>query len=125
MICRSCGHTHALLPDFIIPYAQYGLFFILRILGEHFIKPLPVGSLCARFSVTVSMFYRWKKLFLLHKKLWLGILTDAETHAAGFLKHLASAGSYSDVFASPFRLAAGFSFLQSHPDPALYRRHLF
>ncbi len=25
--CKSCGHTHAILPDYIVPY---GLLFILR-----------------------------------------------------------------------------------------------
>lgn len=36
--CTSCGHTHAILPDVIIPYSVYGLFFILRVLAEYFLR---------------------------------------------------------------------------------------
>lgn len=37
LICDSCHHTHALLPDILIPYASYSLMFILRVLGEWFL----------------------------------------------------------------------------------------
>jgi hypothetical protein len=30
--CESCGHTHALLPDVLIPYGSYSLRFILTVL---------------------------------------------------------------------------------------------
>lgn len=29
--CGSCGHIHAVLPDFIIPYTTYSLLFILQV----------------------------------------------------------------------------------------------
>lgn len=35
--CASCGHTHAILPDHIIPYTTYSLLFILRVLAGHFL----------------------------------------------------------------------------------------
>ena len=31
-----CGHTHAILPDIVVPYSGYSLFFLLRLLGEYF-----------------------------------------------------------------------------------------
>ena len=34
--CPVCESTHAVLPDFIIPYCSYSLFFILRVLGSYF-----------------------------------------------------------------------------------------
>ncbi|MFQ7288271.1 MAG: DUF6431 domain-containing protein [Lacrimispora saccharolytica] len=34
LVCVSCGHTHAVLPDMIIPYSGYGLFFILLVLCQ-------------------------------------------------------------------------------------------
>ena len=34
--CGSCGHTHAILPDVVVPYSGYSLFFLLRLLGEYF-----------------------------------------------------------------------------------------
>ena len=39
--CQSCGHTHAILPDLIIPYGQYSLFFLLRVLTEYLPIPKP------------------------------------------------------------------------------------
>lgn len=36
VFCESCGHAHAVLPDFIIPYSSYSLFFILYVLGQYF-----------------------------------------------------------------------------------------
>ena len=53
LIC-TCGHTHAILPDFIIPYSGYGLFFILRVLAEYFLHLSTMEKLCERFSITLS-----------------------------------------------------------------------
>ena len=36
VFCDSCRHSHAVLPDIIIPYSSYSLFFVLRLLGEYF-----------------------------------------------------------------------------------------
>ena len=33
LIC-TCGHTHAILPDFIIPYSGYGLSFLKALLTQ-------------------------------------------------------------------------------------------
>ena len=79
LCCTSCGHTHAILPDVIIPYSVYGLFFILRVLAEYFLPRHTVEKLCARFGISVSMLYRWRDLFLSHKQEWLGMLVSAET----------------------------------------------
>lgn len=57
LIC-TCGHTHAILPDFIIPYSGYGLFFLLRVLAEYFLRLSTVEELCERFSITLSQLYR-------------------------------------------------------------------
>ena len=74
--CTSCGHTHAILPDVIIPYSVYGLFFILRVLAEYFLRLHTVEKLCSRFGVSVSMLYRFRDLFLSHKQQWLGMLVS-------------------------------------------------
>ena len=57
LIC-SCGHTHAILPDFIIPHSGYGLFFLLRVLAEYFLHLSTVEGLCERFSITLSQLRR-------------------------------------------------------------------
>lgn len=124
VICSSCGHTHAILPDLIIPYSTYGLFFILRVIAEYLTGRYSVEQLCSRFDISHSMLYRWYSLFLSHKQEWLGMLTSAGTSSFAFLKSLCRIPEFS-AFASAFVLHTSVSFLQSHKNPASYRQTVF
>lgn len=123
--CTSCGHTHAILPDVIIPYSVYSLFFLLRVLAEYFLHLHTVEQLCARFGISVSMLYRFRGLFLSQKQEWLGMLVSAETSPLSFLKDLCLLPLYSASFACRFVLLSARSFLQSHKNPADYRQEFF
>ena len=116
VICDSCGHAHAILPDLIIPYSRYSLFFILRLLGEYFSGLYSVEHLCERFGLTTDQLYRWLALWKVHKQEWLGVLPDAEVSNTCFLQQLVSTGSYSS-FAMAFVQRFRISFLQSHANP--------
>ena len=124
VICGSCGHTHAILPDLIIPYTTYGLFFILRVIAEYLTGRYTVEQLCSRFDISHSMLYRWYSLFLSHKQEWLGMLTSTETSSFAFLKSLCRIPAFS-AFSSTFVLHTSVSFLQSHRNPAPYRQTVF
>lgn len=115
VICDSCHHTHAILPNHIIPYGTHGLFFVLRVLSEHFFGFHTVASICEKYDVSDRLFHKWKSLFLKHKKLWLGSLKDTLTNPSNFMKELISR-PYSD-FSSEFISKFSFSFLQSHQNP--------
>ena len=123
--CKSCGHTHAILPDPIIPYTTYSLLFILRVLCAHFLGLKPVEQLCHRFSISLSMLYQWKALFLAHKEIWLGVLEDNRTTPAKFLQGLFFLPSYSNDFGRPFYQKAAHSFLQRHREAAFSRHAVF
>ena len=123
LIC-SCGHTHAILPDFIIPYSGYGLFFLLRVLAEYFLRLSTVERLCERFSITLSQLRRWLQLFRKQKEEWLGVLSSMEESSLFFLKSLVTRSAYSD-FASAFVRRFAKSFLQSHKNPAPYCQQVF
>lgn len=123
LIC-TCGHTHAILPDFIIPYSGCGLFFILRVLTEYFLHLSSIEGLCRRFSITLSQLHRFLELFLVQKEEWLGALSSMEVSSLSFLKTLVSQPSYSD-FASAFVRRFAKSFLQSHKNPASYCQQVF
>ena len=71
--CGSCGRTHAILTDSLVPYRSYSLFFILRVIGEYLLHLQTVERLCIRFGITHSMLYRWFRLFQDHKAEWLGM----------------------------------------------------
>ena len=58
--CKSCGHTHAILPDYIVPYATYSLLFILRVLAAHVLGSETVEQLCRRYGISPSMLYEWE-----------------------------------------------------------------
>lgn len=90
IICSSCGHTHAILPEIIIPYCSYSLIFILTVLRDYYLSHMTVQELCDKYMIATSTLYAWKCLFLTHKKLWLGILEDATTEPLTFLSSLPS-----------------------------------
>lgn len=124
--CDSCGSTHAILPDIIIPYCSYSLFFILRVLAEYFLHLRTIEQLCERFSITSKQFYKWLSLWKKHKEQWLGFLENLELSDKGFLFSLCQMDRTSD-FTSCFVRTFAFSFLQSHANPknAVYCQDVF
>lgn len=118
VFCESCNHAHAILPDIIIPYSSYSLFFVLRILGEYFAGFYTTEQLCERYGISRNQLFKWIALFKSHKQEWLGLLSDAETSGLSFLKNLAAADSYSS-FSMEFIRRSSRSFLQSHRNPIL------
>ena len=73
-ICASCGATHAILPDVLIPYKSYSIFFILHVMQAVFFKAAPIRAIAERFGISVNTIYNWKKRYLTHKTLELGKL---------------------------------------------------
>lgn len=123
--CESCGHTQAVLPDHIVPYSTYSLFFILRILGRYFFKLETVEELCRRYGITPSMLYQWKAVYQAHKEIWLGVLETAETPAEEFIRGLWELADHSTDFGGRFYEKAARSFLQRHRDAAWFRHAVF
>ena len=113
----SCRHSHALLPDLAVPYLSYSLPMILQILSDYFSRRLTLSALCEKYSISLPVLYRFKKLFLRHKREWLGVLEDLETKAPLFLEQLRERESYSAA-AFEFLKQTTYSFLQSHKNPA-------
>ena len=118
VFCDSCRHTHAILPDVIIPYSSYSLFFVLRLLGEYFAGLFTIEQLCERYDISQNQFFKWLALWKSHKKEWLGLLDDNDISNSAFLKDLATMDSYSS-FSMAFIRQQCHSFLQSHRDPVL------
>ena len=116
LVCESCWHTHAVLPDMIIPYSGYGLFFILRVLAEAFLGRSSVEDLCERFCITRNQFYKWKQIFSQHKQEWLGMLEHSETSGLDFLLGIVRLPEYS-LFSCSFTDKTAYSFLQTHRNP--------
>lgn len=63
--CSSCGHSHALLPDIIIPYSSFSLKFILSVIYARITGRFSsVECLCAHFQISIATFYRFFKRFI-------------------------------------------------------------
>jgi len=110
MACSSCEHPHAILPEIIIPYSSYSLLFVLRVLRDYNLSQLTVHALCDKYHISPSTLYAWKRLFLIHKTLWLGILQNIYQNAISFLSSMPSINTSADL--SSFFERHGHSFLQ-------------
>lgn len=108
--CDSCGHTHALLPEFLVPYRSYSIFFILSVLKEYFAKSLTIEKISEKYGVSASTIYTWKALFLKNKKIWLGLLEDFCITAADFINSFLNKYIY---VLEDFFLESKLSFLQT------------
>lgn len=117
----TCGATHAILFDPIIPYEQHSLFFIIEVLAEYFLHLKTIEQICHAYEISISTFYRWKKLFDSHRKEWHGALKSAETRRIDSVLELIRSDTFAD-FASEFFTSTGMTFLQSHKNPAAYQR---
>ena len=115
--CRGCGHTHAVLPDAIIPYSQYSVLFLLQVLCDYYYRQMTVEAICGKYTISESMLYRWINLFIKHKEQFLGMLRNMETSAKEFMAYIRERNAYSD-FLIPFLEKTMVNFLQNHMNPA-------
>lgn len=109
IICSSCKHPHAILPEIIIPYSSYSLTFILSVLRDYYFK-MKIKDICEKYQISISLLYAWKLLFLRHKKLWLGVLEDIYHTSSGFLSTIPKSNTSNAL--RKFFAQNGHSFLQ-------------
>ena len=105
--CTSCGHTHAVLPEMLIPYSSCSLRFVLTVLKDYFLHVHTVEQICKIYQIAHSTLYAFRDLFLSHKKLILGVLNDALEQEVEFIAEMD--GQFLFRFWKSFR----FSFLQA------------
>lgn len=109
VICKSCGSTHALLSDILIPYSSYSLRFILHVLRAYFYRGCTVAQLCEHFSIGTTTLYNWIHLFNEHANLWLSALKQVHQLSIQALDYFENI----DKLPSAFFQRYGFSFLQN------------
>lgn len=108
VLCASCGRTHAILPDVLIPYGSYSLRFILVILNKYLERTITVQEFCASWGIAVSTLYDWIHLFEKQASLWLGVLKEVKSLCASSILEICSQDSLPASFFGRFH----FSFLQ-------------
>lgn len=115
IVCSSCKHTHAILPEIIIPYTSYSLIFVLSVLKDYFSK-MKVKEVCEKYQISISTLYEWKRLFILHKKLWLGIIENIYQDSIGFLSSIPGINTSDGLYV--FFSNNNISFLQGRTKTA-------
>lgn len=106
--CESCNHTHAILPDILIPYGSYTLRFILTILLKYVNRSCSVEVFCAKWEISISTLYNWIHLFELHGTLWLGVLKQISKINSEHLSEVCNILDFPELFYKKFY----FSFMQ-------------
>lgn len=109
--CSYCNHTHAILPEFLIPYRSYSLLFIILVMKDYFNGNLTVEKICSKYDIAVSTLYSWKELFFKHHQIWFHLLEKAYTSLLESLELFFNNFQHS---LQEFFLVAGISFLQSY-----------
>lgn len=120
VIC-DCGHTHAILPDPIIPYESHSIFFILHVLAEYFMHTKTIAEICRVYVISASTFYRWRSTFKEHRIEWQGLMSAIETCLRSTVHALINQDPFAELAVTFFE-STGISFMQSHANPAYNRR---
>lgn len=115
VICKSCNHTHAILPDCIIPYRSYSLRFFLSVFADFYLHKFSISSICRKYLISWQLFKKWESLFLLHKSAFLGKLADMSTSICDFISNHIFNGVLSNFLCEFFMLTTR-SFLQNHKE---------
>jgi len=108
VLCESCGSTHAILPDVLIPYKSYSLRFILYILAKYLKRDCTVEVFCEQWNIAIATLYSWKDIFLEHASLWIGKLEQANTLCEKILNRIRESENFPEAFFDQYK----FSFLQ-------------
>lgn len=116
VIC-SCGHTHAILLDFIVPYRQLSLKYLIQALFAFYAHRKSIYQICPHFCLDPAFLYRLKDLYEEHKRIRLGGLEDACAAHLTFPRSLCMQPDISE-FLHAFYQRTSVSFLQSHRNPA-------
>ena len=110
VICSSCGKTHALLPDLLIPFASYSLKFVLHVLRAYLCRTGTVAQLCESFAISISTLYKWIHLFKEHANLLLSSLDQIQWMNKKSLDFILNMVAIPWLFFNRYK----FSFLQNH-----------
>ena len=111
-----CGHTHAVLPDILIPYGSYTIRFILIVLSRYLIRHCTVSELCDFYQISKSTLYEWIHLFLTHHNLLVGIMDSINHISLTAVSFVMDVPQLAFSFYNSFR----FSFLQARSQTTKY-----
>lgn len=101
LICNSCKKTHAILPDFIIPYHVYTINLILSCLKDKF-NLKQVKDICDKYQISFQLLYIWIKKFKVHQPLCEALFGQGKLTLKSIVEKILNLKTYSLFLKSYF-----------------------
>lgn len=90
--CQCCGKTHAILHHDVIPYRQYALSFVIKVLKSHFILKHNIQEICIEFDISETLFNNLLNCFHRElpelKALFKGVIQDGSKIFKEFIRNI-------------------------------------
>lgn len=118
--CTECQHTHAILPEEIVPYQQYSLIFIVTALVLHYVQNKSIRKVCSLLDINERTFFKWAKTFKKQLIIYLGILSSLTFSFKNELIRFCSYSKYVRDFGADFLRKTDRVFMQTHKNPPNY-----
>lgn len=125
LLCRSCKHSHALLPEEIIPYGQFSIVFIFWVLAAYYLEEKSMNAICKAYNISIQQLKRWKKTFFEQKQRYLGVLNSQCWPEKAALAWLKRRRDYGTEFAEPYFCDVEKMPGQRHANPPNMRQPRF
>lgn len=109
--CSLCGHSHAILPECLIPYGSYTVGFILAVLEAYLSRKSRVDTLCDQWQISISTLYSWIHRFQNQLNASRSILDRVPQLSLTSIASVRAGSAFLPDFFARF----GFSFLQARP----------
>ena len=109
--CSLCGHSHAILPECLIPYGSYTVGFILAVLEAYLSRKSRVDPLCDQWQISISTLYSWIHRFQNQLNASRSILDRVPQLSLTSIASVRAGSAFLPDFFARF----GFSFLQARP----------
>ena len=106
--CNSCGRTHAILPDILVPYGSYSIRFILIVLTKYLQRKTSVATFCDKWHIAASTLYSWIHLFIDHYSSFVSALDRISKVTEEAIASVENHDTFMNAFFERFR----FHFLQ-------------
>ena len=116
--CMSCRHTHAIIPDILIPFGSYTITFILTVLKAYIRKKYTVTALCSRYHISISTLYTWIHVFVSRYNSWAPVLDRIQKITYASISHVMHKHALPSFFFERFH----FHFFQAKTTPSHYAR---
>lgn len=114
--CKSCGSTHAILPNDIIPYCIYSFSYTINVLTRRFVNGEKVMDICNNLSVSFQLVYFFISKFLEFMDSASFVLRNLENFSISTLYHfIESINTYnnSNNFSYQYFFLTRWIFLMS------------